>query len=143
MTTTLKYQPIEADGPLSRPCATLAKAVLECARFDEYQAEFARDTKGAMRLYKATQRGIKVYDHTNTSASEASSKLPNDAEAIAAVAEQIYRTSARLHTAYEVEIAEYTYTDGLLTHVDGVPIATLADELDMTPKECRAFYLGD
>lgn len=96
---------------VSGPHETLADAVLAAATHDGYGAAYARDGNGNMRLCSSGRHiGNNVYTPTERDAFAPASALPDDDEAIAQVAERIYRHGA-LHSHYKMGIVEVSYDD--------------------------------
>ncbi|MGL4232010.1 MAG: hypothetical protein ACRCWJ_11665 [Casimicrobium sp.] len=124
----------------------LQGAVLVAASADGYGAVYQRDEQGEMRLYSSGRHiGNNVYYPVESDAFAAFSALPDDAAAITEVAQQVY-DSGILHARFQnLEIVALTFTDGLLTHVDGRTLDQIQSEdycgdEDFSAAVIRALY---
>ncbi|MDR1853470.1 MAG: hypothetical protein LBR05_00995 [Azoarcus sp.] len=147
MTTITMYQVTDDYEPVGWPHDTLTEAVLEAAGEDGYGARFLRmDDDGniapenPMRLFSGRHHiGNNPYIPQPADAFAPESTLEDDFAAMAEVAQKVYAGGV-LHSKYAPEIRELTYTDGVLTHVDGVTLEQMAEDLDTTVDDIRDYW---
>lgn len=119
--------------------AQLADAVIAGMSTEGYQATYLRmDDEGhiahdnPMRLFCGKSES-EDFTFTPGDALRYQSTLQNDAAAIAEVAEQIHRAgSAR--KIFDFTIQMLTYTNGALSHLDGVSISQIAEKHEKRAK---------
>ena len=111
--------------------AQLADAVLTGISTEGYKAAYLRmDDEGniartnPMRIFCGKARSEDL-TYSPDEALRFQSNLQDDAAAIEEVAEQIYQAGSK-HKLFDFNIQTLTYTDGSLTHLDGVSIAEIA-----------------
>lgn len=109
----------------------LANAVLQGMSTDGYKSAYLRmDDEGniaqgnPMRFF-CGKASSEDFTFTPGDALRYESTLPDDAAAIAEVAEKIHRAGS-MNKLFEFDIQTLTYTDGALTHLDGVSIREIA-----------------
>lgn len=109
----------------------LSDAVLQGMSTEGYKSAFLRmDDEGQiaqtnpMRLF-CGKASSEDFSFTPGDALRYQSTQAEDAAAIAEVAEQIYRVG-RAHKLFDFAIQQLTYTDGALTHLDGLALGEIA-----------------
>ena len=111
--------------------AQLADAVLTGMSTEGYKAAYLRmDDEGniahtnPMRIF-CGKANSEDFTYTPGDALSYQSTLQDDAAAIAEVAEKIHQAASR-HKLFDFEIQTLTYTNGALSHLDGVSVREIA-----------------
>ena len=111
--------------------AQLADAVITGMSTEGYKAAYLRmDDEGniahtnPMRIF-CGKASAEDFTYTPGDALSYQSTLQDDAAAIAEVAEKIHQAASR-HKILDFDIQTLSYTNGALTHLDGVPVVEIA-----------------
>lgn len=156
--TTIKYLPTDHnDSALSRPCATWLEAARICMtddgyvfavrQIDEGDCEDDHELVGLLGLWvKSTHHGNNVYTPNGIGRRSDFTGITSDlADLETAEAAMLKEYEARggcgLHPKFKNSIVELTYNEnGALTHVDGVNISLIANDLDLSTEEVSNQY---
>lgn len=129
------------------PNVELSDAVLAAAGYDGWGACYQRDEAGEMRLYSSRNHlGNNAYFPTDGEAFFPSSDKTNDDEAIAEVAQEVFKRGV-FHSRYTMSIVTVTYdAAGNVETINGDTLAArneyMDDPAEAAAQDAKVFALG-